>query len=126
MKPAELKELVGKTLCQVNCKAGDDQADFLCDGGELYAMKHDQDCCERVYIEDVCGDVADLIGQPIVRAEEASSVDGFDEKKGREHHDDSFTWTFYIIGTAKGTVTIRWYGESNGYYSERVDFVRVA
>jgi len=40
----------------------------------------------------------------------------------KEFQDDSFTWTFYNFQTAKGHVTIRWYGESNGYYSESVEF----
>jgi len=73
---------------------------------------------------DVIGNLEDLIGTPIVMAEEVSSEEN---PVGVEipEYQDSFTWTFYKLATIKGYVTIRWYGESNGYYSEEVSFGEV-
>ena len=82
-------------------------------GGRVFKLHHEQDCCENVYIDDVSGDLSDLEGAPILLAEEIS-----DAKMGPLNGDESFTWTFYKIATAKGHVTIRFYGTSNGYYSE--------
>ena len=101
----------------------DDSAEvvFTTSEGRRFEMSHNQDCCERVSIEDVCGDVNDLLNSPILLAEkETSDEDPVDVNK--EYHDDLYCWTFYKLSTFKGDVTIRWYGESNGYYSVGVDF----
>ena len=88
-------------------------------------MFHDQDCCESVTLEDVCGDLQDLIGSPILEAEEVVSANVNPEGVKVPEYQESFTWTFYKIATAKGRVTLRWYGDSNGYYSESVYFAKL-
>ena len=81
-----------------------------------------QSVCESVTIEDITGDLNDLIGTPITKAEESTSGENPPDIKNKNFQDSSFTWTFYQFATVRGYVTGRWYGESNGYYSERVDF----
>lgn len=81
----------------------------------LFELEHDQDCCEHVYLQDIVGDINDLVGHEILLAEESTS----DENPLCEY-DDSFTWTFYKLATIKGYIDLRWYGSSNGYYSEDV------
>lgn len=82
--------------------------------GDIIKMYHDQDCCEYVRIADVNGDIESVVGTEIIVAEERTS-------SADEDVSMSGTWTFYTIRTIKGTLDIRWLGESNGYYSERVD-----
>ncbi len=117
----EIKELLGKTLIKI--EIGDKKDSIkLCDNkGQWYIMYHQQDCCEAVYIEDIIGDIQDLVGNPILLAEESTNSTENPEGITKEYQ-DSFTWTFYKLATIKGYVTIRWYGESNGYYSESVYF----
>jgi hypothetical protein len=84
--------------------------------GRVFRFYHDKDCCESVDIEDVAGDLTDLENSPITLAEERTSEGG----PGLEPADESNTWTFYELATRKGSVTVRWHGSSNGYYSESV------
>jgi hypothetical protein len=115
-----IESLLGKTLTAIGVeKTNDDYILFYTSDGKVYKMYHSQDCCESVSIEDIEGDIQDLIGSPITQAEESTS-DTYNGSVQPEY--DSETWTFYKLATVKGYVTIRWYGTSNGYYSESVDF----
>ena len=115
-----ITKLVGKTLAVVEKSRLDDSIIFTTTDGVQYEMSHVQECCECVQIEDIDGDLQDLVGLPILQAEESTNCetpvpDGA----------DSFMWTYYKLATIKGYVTIRWLGESNGSYSEGVDFERI-
>ncbi|MBZ9973530.1 hypothetical protein LB517_28270 [Mesorhizobium sp. BR1-1-12] len=115
------ESLAGRVIAKIE-NINNEEIIFTMENGEQYKMYHCQDCCESVSVEDIVGDLDDLIGHPILRAEEATSGDSF--KPSVEY--DSFTWTFYKLATIKGSVDIRWFGSSNGYYSESVDFVKVS
>ena len=118
MKFVDVSILKGKILKDIKIE-GNENIFFIDEDGIEYKMFHDYDCCENVYIEDICGDINNLIGSEIIMAEEVINRDLPPLNK----YDKSYTWTFYKFATVKGYVTIRWYGESNGYYSEKVDFV---
>ena len=120
-----ISEMVGKVFTKV-IQVGDEEVLFTMEDGSFFKMHHQQDCCEHVYLQDVCGDLDDLAGTPILQAEERDSEEMLTVMKivgdyQEIDDDESHTWTFYSIRTIKGTVDFRWYGSSNGYYSEGVD-----
>ena len=118
-----LSTLIGLTLKSIDgMNLDSDAIYFTSTDGRQFLMWHYQNCCERVEIVDVEGDPDDLIGAPIIVAEEVSSDDyqGFDGLPTPT--DRSHTWTFYRFATRKGWVVLRWLGQSNGYYSESVWF----
>jgi hypothetical protein len=109
----KFEDLLGKTFTDISgAYQGSQEIIFTCSDGTKYKMFHLQDCCESVRVEDVCGYLPCLLDHPILKAEETSSSG--DDEWG------THTYTFYHIATVKGYVTIRWYGTSNGYYSESV------
>lgn len=117
----EVSELVGKTMRSVE-NVGNAELVFTTEEGGRYKLHHDQNCCESVSIESIVGDLSDLVGEPILKAEESASNEDPDGSKMEHEYRESFTWTFYKFATRKGYVDVRWYGESNGYYSESVSF----
>jgi len=117
-KYVEFDRLVGKTVTKITGVEYCEELRFFTSDGEEYVMHHVQDCCECVSLEDVCGDINDLLDSPILSAYESSN------SREVSTWDECETWTFYNISTIKGFVTLRWLGKSNGYYSEEVDFCR--
>lgn len=104
----------GKVVSGVKVgKDGEDLWIMFSDGPRLHFM-HYRDCCEDVSIEDIDIDLQDIVGSRLYSIEEASKTGG--------GYGYSSTWTFYKIQTSSQCATVRWYGESNGYYSEEVDW----
>lgn len=152
---AEFEELKNKIIIDIKGGVGDDTMTFKTSDHEIYQLHYYDDCCATCSIEDICGDLKDLIGCPILLAEEISSSEPegallesrkaayekarsefVPKSSGDEFYwdgpgsdnnwkEESETWTFYKLSTIKGSVTIRWYGSSNGYYSERATFERL-
>jgi len=125
----DISTIVGKTLIAVNVvesHTGDDHIMMKFDDGTYYKMFHEQDCTEYVQIESIDVSLQHLIGSPILVAEQRSTSDGDTDHYAKDGTDpDSSTWTFYRISNIRSTSVLRWYGMSNGYYSERVSFVRM-
>ena len=113
-----MAQMLGKTFVQVTGAVGNFDLLFETANGERFMFSHQQDCCERVDINDIVGDLQDLVGEPLLLAEE---VQGETPVDFNEREYESVTWTFYKFATRKGYVDVRWLGESNGYYSEGVD-----
>lgn len=116
--------LLGKIIVKIEgAEKNSEEILFTLADGQQYKLSHFQDCCESVYVEDVCGDITDLIGLPLGLAECISNAEKPSDTK--ESDGESDEWTFYKLATNRGAVTIRWYGTSNGYYSTSVDFLKV-
>lgn len=122
----DIEEMKGLTLVNIKVdREHDDVIYFTTSEGTMFQMYHEQDCCEHVWIEDICGDMDDLLNVPLLNCYESGS----DEVVGEECDDayyESSTWTFYHLATIKGSVTLRWCGQSNGYYSESVSLYKVS
>ncbi len=117
-------DILSKTLNQPilaieGLEQGSEKIDFRMMTGNLI-LEHQQDCCESVAVEDFEGDASDLVGQVLLHAEEVVNGEEAGQSGEVDDYGESMTWTFYKFRTTGGDLWIRWLGESNGYYSERV------
>jgi len=109
----QISKLSGKTINHIiGLEKGSERVEIETTDGFRFILYHIQDCCEIVLLEDYDIEAKELEGAYVTEAF-LSMKDG----KGYE----SSTWSFYRIITNKGTLCMRWFGTSNGYYSEKVD-----
>lgn len=120
-----IEDMQGQTFDKVYVKEDSDgfRTELVFENDEFrFTFYHDDDCCETVYIDDITGDLDDLEGKPLDIVEVVRYDDTMPEGMDLEVPSESYVWTFYKFATIKGWVDVRWLGESNGYYSEEVDF----
>jgi hypothetical protein len=115
MTKTVLTEIIGKTLYMVQQQG--DEVIFKCTDGTNFRMWHQQDGSELVTLEEITGDLAHLIGKPILAAEKRTT--------GDNQSCASIQWTFYCFRTAKGSVDMKWFGRAIGYYSVGVNFEKI-
>lgn len=89
---------------------------YLCTRQAIFAIRHEQDCCEDVWFVDGEEDISDMVGDYLVKIR----IDVSPQDRDSNRIDECSTWTFVTIQTLRNSYSFRWYGESNGYYSETV------
>lgn len=132
---ADIKRLIGKTLTHfelIQHRQGDfrDLIIFIEDNGTQWGVYHNWECAEPVTI---VSNLSAIINLPITQAEAIHNIQQDVNSEDVNYIPDldkyarptrSQTW-IYKLGTQKGSVIIRWYGKSNGYYSEEVLFNKI-
>ena len=108
----EKVNFIGKQFFHIDKE--DDEIFFYCSDGKIYQMYHEQEHSESVYIKNIKGNIENLINTDILNVEIVT--------KDKKVPYGTATLTFYKFTTQKGSVTIKWFGNSNGHYSESVDF----
>lgn len=73
---SSIEDLVGKTITDI--KWGDSDFFIKCVDKDLeisyYHLYHEQDCCEGVWLDEIVGDLNDLINTSVIKAVEKFRV----------------------------------------------------
>lgn len=118
----DLNSIEGKRIVAI--EEAKEYITFFTECGMVFSIYHEEECCETVYLADVCGHIPDLIDQKISIEEVSSDIDQVNELDTGERRAEE-QWTFYKINSLKCSVTLRFYGKSNGYYGMRVEFYQL-
>lgn len=108
-------EFIGKTLTAIS------EDGFSFTDETRYAFHHFQNCCENVRFECSEG-TGDMLVSPIKEFSDSS-----EEPKDKDYkYNESHTWTTYTIICENGAWRKYYFlGESNGYYGETMDIIKL-
>lgn len=122
-KLVNFNTLEGLTITKIDgLKEYSEEVIFHTKEKRTFKLFHNYDCCENVLLADICGTTA-LTGK-VLSATMKNNIGKQNVKTDLSAFDDcSTTWTFYDIQTNKGFLTLRWFGNSNGCYSEEACFI---
>lgn len=109
MNCVDLKSLEGKVFTHVSVETGDLTFE---NEKDIYCLQHISDYDEHAYVESISGDLQDLVGTPII---EANEYDGTMPSDSGE-----CDYYFYTFKTHKGFVDVRYCGDPHGDYSTQV------
>ena len=123
---SEFFSLKGKVIVNVLISTFIESIDFFTSSGEVFRLKHDQDCCENVeFVNLTFVNFPSIFKSEIIEAEEDSGCDDppwYSSKYIQDRH----TWTNYRIKVANGNEIRFWVlGQSNGCYNETMLFTQI-
>lgn len=92
-----------------------------------FKIYHEQDCCESCYLYKVIGNPYCLQGYTVKLAESEFKNEHPEwYKEDSKYANNSFTWSCYYLENSRGNRVEFWFlGESNGYYCEVTDFIKL-
>lgn len=103
-----ISEMAGKTLTKIDV-IDNEIIKFIGADGSEFIMLHVQDVALS-YVDDIIGDMNDLIGSPIAIAHKSSGRSGVTENEFLIN--DEYLWTLFHLATDEGWVTFRWFATS--------------
>jgi len=112
--------LLGRTLVEIRgAFEGSEEVVLMTADKKAYRLHGDSGYVLDTRLEDIAGNVADLVGTPLLMAQVVSSQAAPSDLKSYGEWESS-TWTYYKLATVKGYVTLRWWANSDGNYCEEV------
>lgn len=118
---ADIKDMEGKKITGLSLY-GEEGPLFICSDGTQFLLTHLQECCENVDLEDA--NAAESFWLALNEGKEVTIISADERSNNEESEYESETWTFYNFDTDQGYLNLRFYGSSNGYYSEGVSVMK--